>query len=49
MDLVKEVRDEARSGRIYAEKALRETQLLRQEFLEGSIQVGSPSQDQENV
>jgi hypothetical protein len=43
MDLVKEVCDEARSRRIYAERALRETQLLRQEFLGGGTQIGSPS------
>ena len=46
---MKEARDEARTGRIYTENTLRETQLFRQEFLKGSTQVRSPSQDQENV
>jgi len=45
IDLMKEARDEARAGRIQAENALRETQLIRQEFLRSSTQVGSPSQD----
>ena len=45
IDLIKEARDEARAGRIQAENALRETQLIRQEFLRSSTQVGSPSQD----
>jgi hypothetical protein len=49
IDLIKKARDKARTGRIYAENALRETQLFRQEFLKDSTQVRSPSQDQENI